>query len=305
MPVKLSAYLYALSAFVMWGLLPLYFKDLSQLSAQEILFHRVIWSAILGTLLLLVWRYPKWWQVLFKQPKYIVILFFTGALLAGNWLLYVWAINHHYMLEASLGYYINPLISVLLGMLFLKERLRRLQWLALLFAIVGVVIQVILFGRLPWIALLLAFSFGFYGLIRKLIPLAPLPGMFMETWLMVPLACIWLYVTPTAMTLEAGFWQSSLLLKCLLAGPFTLLPLIFFNLATKALPYSTVGFFQYVSPTLVFLLAIFYYQETYHYSTLLTFSCIWLALLIFSVESYYFSRNRHRWIAEKVLSNDR
>ncbi|RKS87650.1 chloramphenicol-sensitive protein RarD [Orbus hercynius] len=281
-----KAFLLAIIAYLIWGLSPVYFKSIASLPASEIIVHRIIWSAFFCAIFIFFYKERQWWKPLFKQPKYLFILFFTGLMLSANWLLYVWAINHHYMLEASLGYYINPLLSVLLGTFVLKERMRKLQWCAVGLAFIGVLIQILLMGQLPWISLVLAFSFALYGIIRKVVPIKVLPGMAVETWTLVPVSLLWLWFNPTAMTLTTYFWSSQLIWLCILAGPLTLVPLILFNLAAKHLPYSTIGFLQYMSPTLVFLLAIFYFNEPIVIEKLVTFGVIWLALCMFSFDSY-------------------
>ena len=159
-------YILGLSAYIIWGLFPIYFKLLASVPAAEIIVNRVLWSALFGSLLLLVWKHPGWWQELRDNPKRLAVLTVSGLLIAANWLTYVWAVNNDRMLEASLGYYINPLVNVLLGMLLLGERLRRLQWIAVGLAAVGVAQQVWQVGSLPWVSLALALTFGFYGLIR-------------------------------------------------------------------------------------------------------------------------------------------
>lgn len=273
-------------AYLIWGLSPLYFNAIATLSASEIIFHRIIWSAFFCAIFIFFYKEPQWWKPLIQQPKYILVLFITGMTLSANWLLYVWAINNHYMLEASLGYYINPLISVSLGTLVLKEKMRKLQWCAVGLALIGVLVQILLIGELPWISIILALSFAMYGLIRKVVPIKVLPGMMVETWILVPVALIWLCYNPQWATLTESFWHGHWLWLCMLAGPLTLVPLILFNLAAKKLPYSTIGFLQYMSPTLVFLLAIFYFQEHFAIEKLVTFGFIWLALCIFSLDTY-------------------
>ena len=170
-------YILGLSAYIIWGLFPLYFKAIQSVPAVEIIVHRVLWSALFGSLLLLVWKHPGWWRELRDNPRRLAVLALSGTLIAGNWLTYVWSVNNGRMLEASLGYYINPLVNVLLGMLLLGERLRRLQWLAVGLAALGVAQQVWQVGSLPWVSLVLALTFGFYGLIRKQAPVAALPGL--------------------------------------------------------------------------------------------------------------------------------
>jgi chloramphenicol-sensitive protein RarD len=286
-------YLLGICAYAIWGLFPLYFKLLAQVPSAEIVVHRVLWSALCGSLLLLVWRHPGWWRELWANPRRLLVLTVSGLLIASNWLLYVWAVNNDQMLAASLGYYINPLVNVLLGMLLLGERLRRLQWLAVGLAACGVLQQLWLLGSLPWLSLGLALSFGFYGLIRKKGPVAALPGLVVETWLLLPVALLWLLLNPQALTAQAVFWSDSTALWLLAAGPITLLPLLCFNAAARHLPYTTLGFLQYLAPTLVLLQAVWLFDEHLDANTLLTFGFIWAGLLVYSVDIYLSLRRRN------------
>jgi chloramphenicol-sensitive protein RarD len=244
-------------------------------------------------LLLLVWRHPGWWRELWANPRRLLVLTASGLLIASNWLLYVWAVNNNQMLAASLGYYINPLVNVLLGMLLLGERLRRLQWLAVGLAACGVLQQLWLLGSLPWLSLGLALSFGFYGLIRKKAPVAALPGLVVETWLLLPVALLWLLLNPQALTAQAAFWSDSTALWLLAAGPITLLPLLCFNAAARHLPYTTLGFLQYLAPTLVLLQAVWLFDEHLDANTLLAFGFIWAGLLVYSLDIYLSLRRRN------------
>lgn len=277
-------YLLGLAAYIIWGLFPLYFKAIQSVSAAEIIVHRVLWSAVIGALLLGVWKHPGWWRALRDHPRRLAILALSGTLIAGNWLTYVWAVNNGRMLEASLGYYINPLVNVLLGMLLLGERLRRLQWVAVLLATFGVAQQVWQVGSLPWVSLTLALTFGFYGLIRKKAPVAALPGLVVETWMLVPLALGWLLLNPAASTAQPAFYASSEALWLIAAGPVTLVPLVCFNAAARHLPYTTLGFLQYVAPTLVLLQAVLLFDEHLSSSTLLAFMFIWAGLAVYTVD---------------------
>ena len=279
-------YVLGLSAYLLWGLFPLYFKHLDSVPALEIVVHRVLWSALGAGLLLLVWRHPGWWRELRAQPGRLAALVLSGLLIASNWLLYVWAVNNQHMLEASLGYYINPLVNVLLGLLLLGERLRPLQWLAVALAAAGVAQQVWQLGSLPWVSLLLALTFGFYGLLRKRVAVAALPGLALETWLLLPLALAWLALHGDAASRQAAFWSSAPALWLALSGPVTLLPLLCFNAAARQLPYATLGFLQYVAPTLVLLLAVFHYGEPLAPARLLAFACIWAGLLVYSLDAW-------------------
>jgi len=285
-------YILGLTAYIIWGLFPLYFKAIQSVPALEIIVHRALWSALFGALLLLVWKHPGWLRELLNNPKRFAVLALSGVLIASNWLVYVWAVNNERMLEASLGYYINPLVNVLLGMLILGERLRRLQWLAVALAALGVLQQLWQVGSIPWVSLVLALTFGFYGLIRKQAPVAALPGLVVETWLLLPLALGWLLMHPAAMSTQADFWSTPEALWLIAAGPITLVPLVCFNAAARHLPYTTLGFLQYLAPTLVLLQAIFLFGEHFDPSKLLAFICIWAGLAIYSVDAWLNLRKR-------------
>ncbi|NBF13133.1 EamA family transporter RarD [Pseudomonas sp. Fl4BN1] len=285
-------YILGLTAYIIWGLFPLYFKAIASVPAVEIIVHRVLWSALFGALLLMVWKHPGWWRELRDNPKRLAILALSGSLIAANWLTYVWSVNNGRMLEASLGYYINPLVNVLLGMLILGERLRRLQWLAVILAAVGVAQQVWQVGSLPWVSLMLALSFGFYGLIRKQAPVKALPGLVVETWMLVPIALAWLLLHPDASSAHAAFWTTSEAWWLVAAGPITLIPLVCFNAAARDLPYTTLGFLQYLAPTLVLLQAVLLFGEHLSSSTLLAFMFIWGGLAVYSVDAWLSLRRR-------------
>ncbi|MDB6145963.1 MAG: chloramphenical resistance permease RarD [Pseudomonas sp.] len=283
-------YILGLTAYITWGLFPLYFKAIAAVPSVEIIVHRVLWSALCGSLLLLVWKHPGWWRELRDNPRRLAILVLSGSLIAANWLTYVWAVNNGRMVEASLGYYINPLVNVLLGMLLLGERLRPLQWVAVGLAAVGVAQQVWQVGSLPWVSLILALTFAFYGLIRKKAPVQALPGLVVETWLLVPVAIIWLLFNPAAVSAQPAFWSTSTAWWLAAAGPITVMPLICFNAAARHLPYTTLGFLQYVAPTLVLSLAVLVYGEHLAASTLLAFAFIWSGLAVYSVDIWLRSR---------------
>ncbi|RMV69319.1 RarD protein [Pseudomonas caricapapayae] len=285
-------YILGLSAYIIWGLFPIYFKAISAVPAIEIIIHRVLWSALFGSIVLMFWKHPGWWRDLRNNPQRLAVLALSGTLIAANWIVYVWAVNNGRMLEASLGYYINPLVNVLLGMLLLGERLRRLQMLAVAFAAIGVAQQVWHVGSLPWVSLALALTFAFYGLIRKKAPVAALPGLVVETWMLVPLALIWLTLNPTAISAQAEFWSTTQAIWLAAAGPVTLIPLVCFNAAARHLPFTTLGFLQYIAPTLVLLLAVLVYGEHLATSTIITFAFIWAGLAIYSVDIWLKSRSK-------------
>ncbi|AVO53760.1 MULTISPECIES: EamA family transporter RarD [Pseudomonadaceae] len=285
-------YILGLTAYVIWGLFPIYFKAIQHIPSLEIIVHRAIWSALFGAILLMLWKHPGWWRELREHPKRLLVLAGCGLLIASNWLVYVWAVNNERMLEASLGYYINPLINVLLGLLILGERLRRLQWVAVGLAAIGVAQQVWQVGSLPWVSLVLALTFGFYGLIRKKAPVAALPGLVVETWLLLPVALAWLALHPAAMSSQAEFWSSSQWLWLAAAGPITLIPLVCFNAAARHLPYTTLGFLQYIAPTLVMLQAIFLFGEHFDPAKLMAFAFIWAGLAVYSLDIWLNLRKR-------------
>lgn len=289
----------ALAAYTMWGIAPIYFKSLQHVSAPEILSHRVIWSFVFLALLLMVSK--GWGQVraVLGRPKVVMLLLATSLLVGGNWLIFIWAVNNNYMLDASLGYFINPLFNVLLGMFFLGERLRPLQWVAVALAATGVAVQLIQFGSLPWIALALATSFGLYGLLRKKVNLDAATGLFMETSLLLPLALGYVFLFANSPTSDWTTNATSTNLLLMAAGIVTTLPLLCFTGAATKLKLSTLGFFQYIGPSLMFLLAITVYDESFTADKGYTFAFIWAALLIFSIEGL---RN-HR--SQKKLSASR
>lgn len=285
-PNPRRGYILGLLAYSVWGMFPLYFKTLDGTPAAEVMVHRVLWSALFGAGLLLIWRHQGWWQELYRHPKRFLVLAVSGTLIASNWLIYVWSVQNDRMVEASLGYYINPLVNVFLAMLFLRERLRRLQWLAIALAVIGVGLQIWSLGRLPWISLMLAFSFGFYGLIRKQAPVAALPGLAMETWMLVPFALVWLWLHPQAASMQREFWGSAEMFWLAAAGPITLLPLLCFNEAAKNLPYASLAFLQYITPTLLLLFAVLLFKEPFAASSFVFFGFIWAALALYSWDAW-------------------
>ncbi|MBK4784427.1 MAG: EamA family transporter RarD [Pantoea sp. Pent] len=280
---------YALGAYFIWGIAPAYFKQVKEVPPTEIMTHRVIWSALFMLGLITLSR--SWSQVrsVLAQPKKVLLLALTALTIGGNWLLFIWAVNNQHMLEASLGYFINPLINVVFGMLFLRERFRRLQWLAVLLAATGVLVQLWQFGSLPIIGLGLALSFALYGLVRKNILVDAQSGMLIETAWLFPLAAIYLFGFADSATSHLSANPLSLNLKLIAAGIITTIPLMLFAAACARLRLSTVGFFQYLGPTLMFLLAVLFYGESLTPDKMVTFGFIWLALAIFILDALLFS----------------
>jgi chloramphenicol-sensitive protein RarD len=276
--------LFGIGAYLMWGFFPIYFKALQSVSPLQIMFHRVVWSFLFLALVLAARH--RWPEVLraARSKRTLVIYALAGALLATNWLVYIYGVNSGQVVETSLGYFINPLVSVALGVIFLRERLRPLQWLPVGLAALGVAYLTIQVGSLPWIALALAFSFGLYGLIKKLSPLSSLPGLTMETaaiFLPALLYLGWVEVQGVGAFGHASTWVNVLLVA---SGVITALPLLMFAKAARNIPLWAIGLLQYIAPTVQFLIGVLLYNEPFDQTRLIGFSIIWLALLIFSLE---------------------
>ena len=284
---------YAVAAFVIWGISPVYWKLMKAIAPLEIITHRLVWSFVF--LLPLIAISGRWREFVsaVSHARTFFILLLTAVLVTTNWLIYIFAVNNDYLLQASLGYYINPLVNVLLGMVFLKERLRPLQVLAVLIACAGVLYQTVLYGQFPWISLALAFSFGFYGLIRKAAPVGPLVGLAAETMILfVPGVLYLLYLDRVgAGTLFRVSPATDGLLMC--SSLVTAVPLLLFALGAKRIFLSTVGLIQYIGPSGMFLLAVFAYQEPVSRAQVVTFACIWTALAIYSFDSIRVYRRLH------------
>ncbi|MGB1201084.1 MAG: EamA family transporter RarD [Cognaticolwellia aestuarii] len=275
----------AICAYTMWGIAPLYFKLIDHINADEILVHRVVWSTLLLTLVVLFTKRSRYFIDTITQPKIVFRLTISATFLAVNWFMFIWAVNNDHLLDASLGYYINPLFSVALGVIFLGERLRPWQLFAVGLAFIGVIIQLFMMGSLPIISLALAATFGIYGLLRKQMPLDSFVGLLIESLMMLPIALIyWLVFLKTSTTnMLDNTLSLNLLLIC--AGIVTTAPLLCFTAATKRMTLSALGFFQYIGPSIMFILATFYYQEPLYFAKMITFACIWTALAIFSFDS--------------------
>ncbi|HCU64634.1 MAG TPA: EamA family transporter RarD [Rheinheimera sp.] len=294
--------IFAASAYTLWGIAPLYFKQIDFVPALEILLHRILWSFVLLALILTVMKQWPAVQAVFKKPKLLAAMLGTALLLAGNWGLFIWAVNNGHMLEASLGYYINPLLNILLGMLFLGERLRKLQWAAVTLALTGVLIQLAYFGSLPWVALVLASSFALYGLFRKKLAVDALSGLFVESLLLMPLAL--LYWWQFADSAAANLLQNTLGLNLWLiaAGVVTTVPLLCFIAAARRLQLSTMGFFQYIGPSFMFVFGVFLYNEPLDPSKLVTFAFIWTALLVYSLDAVWQMNKGRKATTKKAAS---
>jgi len=282
--------LYAGAAFLIWGLGPIYWKAIAAVPALEISAHRVVWAFLFLLILIVAGRLRTEFVSALKDFRILMTLMLTAVILAGNWLLYVWAINNNYMLQGSLGYYINPLVNVVFGVLFLRERLRPAQVLAVLLAGAGVVYLTFSYGEFPWIALALAASFGLYGLIRKVAPVGALVGLSIETmFMLLPAAAYLIYLEAQG---SASFLRGSVSIDLLLLGTsvLTAVPLTCFTAGARRINLSTVGLLQYMAPTLIFLLAVFYYHEPFAAAQVRTFIVIWIALIIYSTDSMIYYR---------------
>ncbi|MBC8944395.1 EamA family transporter RarD [Xenorhabdus indica] len=289
-PQTAKGILYALGAYLIWGLAPIYFKSIQYVPPDEIVSHRVIWSVFFMVLMLTVTRHWRQAWVVVRQPNILLLLGFTAFTITSNWLTYIWAVNNNHLIEASLGYFINPLVSVLLGMLFLGERFRRMQWVAVALAFTGVLIQVVQFGSVPVIGLYLATTFAVYSLIRKKLGVDAQTGMLIETVWVFPVALSYLLFftdSPTSNMLDNTY---SLNLMLIAAGIITTVPLLLFTAAAAHLRLSTLGFFQYLGPTIMFLLATLVYGEKIGPDRLITFGFIWAALILFTLDALYTQR---------------
>ncbi|USZ14886.1 EamA family transporter RarD [Moraxella sp. FZFQ2102] len=273
----------ALAAFLIWGNFPLYFKHLSAYDAVEVIVHRVVWTFVLLAVFLLVTRRTAWLGVIRHNPKWLALTFIAALLIGTNWLTYVWAVTHDQVLEASLGYFINPLMGVALSLVFLKEKLRKLQKIAVLLAAIAVGIQVVWLGGLPWVSLLLALSFSIYGILQRQTPFDAIDGLFLETALLLPICLLWLSQAGVASS-SLDLWLSHDIWLLMLSGPITLIPLLLYNKSTKMVSFTLLSFMGYLTPSIVFLLAVFLYQEPFTLQNIVVFGLIWLALLIFSVD---------------------
>ncbi len=277
---------YGALAFVLWGLFPLYFMRIASVPPLEVVLHRSVWSLLLLLGILAAQRRWQWLAPLLARPRRLLPFVASALLLSANWLLYVWAVTSGHVVAASLGYFINPLVNVLLGVLVLHERLRRAQWAAVGLAGVGVLWLTLQAGQLPWIALLLALSFGLYGLLRKTAPLGALEGLTLETLVLAPLAVPAL----TAWTLAGSGalargdpWLDAWLL---LAGPVTAVPLLLFAAGARRLPLATLGLLQYLTPSIQLALGVWVFGEPFTSAQLVGFGCIWAALALYSFDGW-------------------
>jgi chloramphenicol-sensitive protein RarD len=284
--------LLAIGAYGLWGIFPLYWKQLLEVPAPEIIGHRIVWSLVFAFAVILFKKQLPMMLRTISNPRMVIIYGIAAGLLTVNWTTYVWGVNAGYVVEASLGYFINPLVSVVLGVLFFRERLRLLQWVAILLAGLGVAYLTFRYGSLPWIGLILAFSFGTYGLIKKRAPLAALEGLTLELCLLFIPATLYLLRLES---IGSGTFGHAAFSSVLLAfgGIITATPLLMFAGAARRIPLSMVGILQYIAPTLQFSIGVWVYGEEFSRTRLTGFCFIWAALVIYSVEGLMARRRKN------------
>jgi len=295
----------AFAAFTIWGGLPLYLKILAPAIPLEILCHRIVWSVLATMTLLIVSGKAGKLRRTLANKRIILPFLLTSILITINWLTYIWAVNSGYIVEASLGYFINPLVNILLGLIFLQEKLRSGQWLAVFFAFSGVCYLTFFYGNFPWIALILAFSFSFYGLLRKITPLPSLEGLCLETALLsVPAFLILVYLASQG---TSDFMQQDMTGRLLLAGTgiVTSLPLLLFGYAAQRIPLATLGIVQYLAPTIQLCIGIFVFKEIFPEQQMAGFGLVWFGLVIYATEGIIMRIKRKKACATStVISKD-
>ena len=283
--MKNKGVLFALAAYILWGFFPLYFKAIQQVSALQILAHRIAWGFVFTLAVVLMLRQWKEFRASVFNRRTFLIYAGASVVLGINWFTYVWAVITNHVVESSLGYFINPIVSVLLGVIFLRERLRTFQWVAIAMVTAGVVYLTITFGQLPWISLVLAVTFGFYGLLKKIAPLGALHGITLETAVLTIPSLAYLFIVNANGTGTFGHSTPLLDFLLVLSGPVTAIPLLLFATGARRIPLTTIGLLQYIAPTLQFLLGVLVFHEPFDQSRLIGFMIIWLALVLFSVEN--------------------
>jgi len=290
--------LYGIGAYGLWGLFPIYWKLLHSISALQLIGHRIGWSFLLLMVVIFVTKQWQDFRSVALTPKTLGIYAIAGILLSINWLIYVWAVNAGYIVETSLGYFINPLLSMLMGVIFLRERLRPAQWIPVALAAIGVSYLTYIYGRLPWIALALAFTFGIYGLVKKIAPLGSLYGLTLETGILFLPALIYLLFVESNGT--GAFLHTGLVAGLLMigAGAVTTIPLLMFASAAQRIPLTMIGVLQYIAPTLQFLIGVLVYKEPFDRDHFIGFSIVWVALIVFWVENFMAHRVPVQPVAE-------
>jgi chloramphenicol-sensitive protein RarD len=287
----------AAAAFAIWGVFPLYLHPLQQVSPFQVIAHRVVWSCIFVLVWMAIRGELSSLRATLANRSVVWRLAVSAMLITTNWIVYVWAVANGHVVESSLGYFINPLVNVLLGVAVLSERLTRAQWIAVALAATGVVYLTIMAGSPPWIALTLALSFGTYGLIRKVVKVESLPGLATETLVLLPFAVAYLFWCESAGTGALGHARPAIHGLLIGSGPLTAIALFLFAYGARRLPYSTVGVLQYIAPTLQFACGVFAFHEPFARTRAIGFALIWAALLIYAGEGLWLSRRRQRAFA--------
>lgn len=282
---------YALFAYFIWGIAPLFWRLMEHVPSVEIVAHRMLWAAIMVIIVIVLMGQWRQFSELLRSTRTLMRLFFASLLISVNWGVYIWAINNEHIVEASMGYFINPLFNVVLGVLLFKEKLRSNQWLAVALASLGVAYLIVLHGEVPWIALVLAFSFGTYGAIKKTIGVPATHGLAIESGILVLPVLAFLYYLSTKNQLEFGqdLPTDTLLIA---GGAFTLAPLLLFSAAAKRLSFTVLGMTQYLGPTLQLLIGVFIFHEGFGTERQISFGLIWLGLLFYSIDQLNHSRKR-------------
>ena len=290
--------IFAASSYVIWGVIPVYWRMLGPMSAFELTSHRIVWSALFVTLVVAARGHLSRVLAMARNPRLLALMALTSVLIATNWTTYIYTVESHQLVEASLGYYINPLVSVALGAFLLGEHLSRVRLAAIALAAIAVAVQTVALGHFPWIALVLAFSFGFYGYFRKRAPIEALDGLCIETWILFPLTAgyvLWLWANGSGMFPKAGFVPDAILI---FGGPVTAIPLTLFAAGARRIRLSTLGFLQYLSPSITLLLAVFGFHEPFNTVNAVSFGAVWLALMLVALEGKLVSRSALEQIPE-------
>lgn len=292
---------YAVVCYAFWGLFPLFWKSITGVPAVNVLAHRIVWSFVFLVVWVILTNRKTFFSYI-KQPKLLLRLGLAGFLISANWGIYIYAVGTNNIVEAGLGYYINPLINVLLGYIFLKERLAKMQKVAVVLAFIGVAYFTITYGSFPWIALILAFTFGFYGLLKKKAKLESMPALTVETMMVFPFALFFLFYTAESSAAIPFFPSSTVtVLLLLISGIITALPLFWFGKSAEVIPLSTLGFIQYLSPTLQLLLGIFVYGETFGAEYLICFAFVWGGLIFYTLSIL---KGKKVTIAKEISNED-
>ncbi|MEK5199033.1 EamA family transporter RarD [Staphylococcus sp. FSL H8-0121] len=286
---------FALGAYVLWGILPIYWELIDQIGAFEILAFRIIFSAIFMVLILIVGKHQRQSFMrdvnqLVSHPIQLLAIIVAGYVITVNWGTFIWAVTNGHVLQSSLGYYINPLVSILLALIFLKERFNKFEWLAILFAFIGVLYMTLKVGEFPVVSLMLAFSFGIYGLLKKVVHIDAISSIAVECIVTAPAGLIYVGYLWQQHQLTFGMNMSSFWL--LFSGAITAIPLILFSAGAKRMPLSLTGFIQYVGPTIMFVLGIFLFNEPFDVHQLITFVFIWIGIILYSISQYLKMKRR-------------